>query len=87
MSNDANVRAWVKAQEALLWMEREAEVIRRFMERNATAAENPVRQIQLEGISKRLVQARAEIEEIEKLIGKDPLNEIRAELEAIRRGS
>ena len=84
MGNDDAVKAWVSAQEGIMWMEREAAVLRRFMEKNVTAAENPVRQLQLDGISKMIVQATAEIEKIEKLIGKEVLDEIRAELEAYR---
>ncbi len=61
-------QAQIATQKAIDDLEKAFEELRVFMERNKSAESNPVRQQHLESIGKRLVNARAEKAEIERLI-------------------
>jgi hypothetical protein len=61
-------QAQIATQKAIDDLEKALEELRVFMEANKSAEGNPVQQQQLESIGKRLVNARAEKTEIERLI-------------------
>jgi hypothetical protein len=79
------IKEWVATQENIIKLDQHLAAISNFMERNASAARNPARQVQIESLSKLLSQFLEKLPQIEKEIAGDQLAELKEELAEIQR--
>jgi len=75
----------VKTHERIIEVKRRLGTLMNFMEKNTTAARNPVRKAQEESYSKALGRLLEDVDEIEKEIAGEQLAELQAELVEIQR--
>lgn len=79
------VKAWVTTQEKIIKLEQHLTALSNFMEKNASADRNPVRQAQIKSLSKFLSQLLEKLPKIEEEIAGDQLVELKAELAEVKR--
>jgi hypothetical protein len=83
-TDSAAVKLWVRTQEEIMKLEQHLTALSNFMEKNASAAQNPARQAQTKSLARFLSRSLEKLPEIEKGIAGNKLAELKAELAEIQ---